>query len=317
LDQRRQQTLAHVARLAQEPDALTGCKERARMLVEEASRAWLRCWTGTLFATEVPVKTTEDLRAWCRLQQCVLDTILKAYPVHLILIDSEPQLDAALLAAVEPFFSATAQPQDLSGLAGLSRTTEDEDLLCYGYSFYARIEARLNDENIDIPTGPRPADYLRLTRYAWASARRLEQDVSRPLPKEPRPKQVRSIDSCRAWLDVIVQWCQKLDTQPVSAVTEPQQHADGPEPPRWLWWKNVRHEIHGRRAWELLNYMYDKDVMHIDEVVRDVWRNPVQDNAVSTACSRLTGRLESGLALGYRPRLRCGHEHHRTEAIPQ
>jgi hypothetical protein len=74
-----------------------------------------------------------------------------------------------------------------------------------------------------------------------------------------------------------------------------ESHPDGPEPPYWFWWNNQRlsWEKH-QTPWKLLNYMWNRERAHVDDVLRDLWDGDYSASVIQTNASRANAALPLG-----------------------
>ena len=88
-------------------------------------------------------------------------------------------------------------------------------------------------------------------------------------------------------------------TRPESTPKGASTHADGPEPPHWLWWNGTRYRIGKTRSqlsWRLLQYFWDRESATYEDLQEPgrPWPDPVSDSAVATAVNRFKTDIPSG-----------------------
>jgi hypothetical protein len=75
------------------------------------------------------------------------------------------------------------------------------------------------------------------------------------------------------------------------SVVPPQPRADGPVGGCWLWWKGRRHDVPKGNVYRLLDFMWDRDHAHYDDLV-----GPVLDASVLAQSIRsLAGKVNKTL----------------------
>lgn len=93
-----------------------------------------------------------------------------------------------------------------------------------------------------------------------------------------------------------------------SAAPEPTPK-DGPQPPNLLRWQGKTHELQVLQ-WRLLNYMWDKETVHEEDLITEVWGHEgmVQGSTVRSTLSRLnTFLLDQKVGLDWRLSQKAGY----------
>lgn len=78
-----------------------------------------------------------------------------------------------------------------------------------------------------------------------------------------------------------------------AALERREMSADGPEPPKYFWWKNERHSL-SPRFWALLSLLWGQQTVELQTVAEKVWEDEGEEIASSTigaALSKLNARL--------------------------
>lgn len=84
----------------------------------------------------------------------------------------------------------------------------------------------------------------------------------------------------------------QVSTQTVGG---PSQRADGPAGGRWLWWKNVQYKVPGGVVYRLLDYMWDRDSAHYDDLVDDhVFNTSVAPQTIRSYANKTNNELPAG-----------------------
>jgi hypothetical protein len=68
--------------------------------------------------------------------------------------------------------------------------------------------------------------------------------------------------------------------------------ADGPVPPKWLWWKGDRHELKPQ-IWRMMSVMWHEDIVRVDTFEESVWDENDEPGfgTIRPALSRANARL--------------------------
>jgi hypothetical protein len=179
---------------------------------------------------------------------------------------------------------------------------------------------------------------LTVVRNLYRQARRLVQaGIASAPPEEPGPFTDKGA-AFRA-IDRLLQWLAVLSAPPIAAEATPQveerdlsdsheagepmrrgqeeshgnppvPHPDGPEPPHWLWFGNVRHRIgtgRSRLSWQLLNHFWTRDSAAYEDLqgLGMPWSDPVTDSAIATAVNRFNNEMPTGFPWKLTTKNRC------------
>jgi hypothetical protein len=291
---RRDRALKVAARLDREAKDRSRWGTDHRDLVEEAYHAGVRFWINQVFIRDVPTLGPAELRSWCLLQFEAFSRIRESGQAALFWIEKDLLSDADVLREAEPLL--LSRPGDFSGgkAKGLKRFEDWQYVAGYmDIEYYLDLAARIKDEHHWSVKDPSENDYRAIVRVAWERLRKLGNTLGVPYPEEPTD--IRDEPTCRSALDLVVQWCLERGRDATASEQGAiEVHKDEPEPPVFLWFNGERHEIPGKRLWQLLNCIWNRESISIRTLTGEVWNSSVVDSTVSTYCTRLNTALPPG-----------------------
>jgi hypothetical protein len=129
-------------------------------------------------------------------------------------------------------------------------------------------------------------------------------------PQEPRGPMDRA--GCIAELRDVLGFLQRtFEPQPQNP-----PRPDGPEPPRYLWLKGIKHQIGRPRSqlsWRLLSFFWDREAADYEDLQGQgmPWPDPVSDGAIATAINRFNSEVPAQLPWRLRTANRRVYKHFR------
>jgi hypothetical protein len=180
----------------------------------------------------------------------------------------------------------------------------------------------LDREVQSLSLSPRPEDEAAALVAICGSLARLHNEPPRHLTQDQlrdlaglrrratrfvRHRQRDLATSSEGYKRAVAGLAARLDALPAEALSgrleldpqtpaEDKSHTNGPEGGRWLWWKNVRHDVPQGTVYRLLDYMWGRDSAGYEDLIdNEVFESAVQPQTVRSNANKVNNALPSGI----------------------